>query len=129
LTPIGQEQINNSSNIPFAIYCPERFKVDSPVAPKAFNEEIQNRCQITYEYGRVNPWRIVSSKTWASEWPAYSQDYTAIRTKAVMGQISMDEYRNYVLSLRNDPIIRQAAEEFTASRNEFFPEGNLTLGR
>jgi hypothetical protein len=46
-----------------------------------------------------------------------------------MGQIGMDEYKQYIMSLRADPIIRKAAEEFTASRNEFFPNGNLELGR
>ena len=129
LTEIGQQQINNSSNIPFAIYCPEWFKVDSPVAPKAFNEEIRGRVQIMYEYGRVNPYQVIASETWSTEYGAIRNDFEAMRAKAISGAIPMDEYRAYVAQMRQDPIVIQAAEEFTASRNSFFPEGNLKLGR
>ena len=129
LTEKGALEVNNSANIPFAIYCSEWFKVDSPVAPKAFNDMMHERVQIMYEYGRANPWQILRSDTWSAEWPMYNEDFVAMRTKAISGLITMDEFRAYQQSLREMDFVKLAADEFTASRAEFYPDGNTKLGK
>lgn len=128
LTELGTTQIQNDTNVTFAIYCDEWFKVDSPTAPEEFNQMIRDRSQIMYEYGRVNPWQIIRSDTWSSEWPVYQQDFESTRVKAITGAITMDEFRAYQQQLLNEPFVSDAIEEFTASRNEFFPNGNVTYG-
>lgn len=129
LTETGALQVNNSANIPFAIYCSEWFKVDSPVAPHEFNVETREMASKIYDYGRVNPWNVLQSDTWSAEYPTYKLDFEAMRTKAITGAITMDEFRAYQQTLLADPLVQQAVEEFTASRNNFFPDGNTKLGK
>ncbi|HML46438.1 MAG TPA: hypothetical protein PKE04_06785 [Clostridia bacterium] len=129
LTELGALQVNNSANIPFAIYCSEWFKVDSPVAPYEFNLETRDMASKIYAYGRVNPWNVLKSDTWSAEYPTYRLDFEAMRTKAITGAATMDEFRAYQQTLLSDPLVQQAIEEFTASRNEFFPDGNTKLGK
>lgn len=129
LTEIGALQVNNSANIPFAIYCSEWFKVDSPVAPYEFNLETREMAAKIYPYGRVVPWSVLQSDTWSSEWPTYRLDFEAMRTKAITGAITIDEFRAYQAQLLREPAIQTSIDEFTASAQNFFPDGNAKLGR
>jgi len=129
LTEKGAKEINNSTNIPFAISAQEWFKVDSPIAPKEYNDMVRKEAAVTYEYGRVNPWRVLVSDTWNKEWPKVDQEFNTMRTKAITGAISIAEFADYQAKLRASPALLPAAKELAAARKEYFPDGNNKYGR
>ncbi len=129
LTEKGAKEINNSTNIPFAIAAREWFKVDSPIAPREYNEMVRKEAAVTYEYGRVNPWRVLISDTWVKEWPKFDQEFNTMRTKAISGAIPIQEFADYQAKLRANPALQPAFKEFAAARKEYFPNGNTKFGR
>ncbi|MCR8632036.1 extracellular solute-binding protein [Paenibacillus radicis (ex Xue et al. 2023)] len=87
-------------------------KVDNPGAPKEYVE--QKRKEVA-EYEKIGVYNIFTwliSNEWVDTWPKYSNEWQSMMTKAIVGQISMDEYKTYVSKLNNLPEFKQAYKEF-----------------
>lgn len=87
-------------------------KVDNPGAPKEYNEQKRKEVADYERLGVYNIFTWLISNTWVNTWPKYSAEWNAMMTKAIVGQISMDEYKAYVAKLNNLPEFKQAYKEF-----------------
>jgi len=120
LTELGVKQVTANANHVFAMAFNNEMKVVNPAAPKAYNDAKLQSVQVFAEVGKLNPFQIINSETWTNIWPAYEGEWQSMVIKAIVGQISMDEYRAYVDNLNNKPEFRQAYKEFAEAYQQFF---------
>jgi len=112
LTEQGVKQVTTNANQVFAMAYNNKMKVINPSAPKAYNDAVLEQVQVFTEVGKINPFSIISSDTWTEHWPKFEAEWQSMVIKAIVGQISMDEYRGYVDGLNNRPEFKQAYKEF-----------------
>ena len=116
-TEEGTNEVTNSCLQCFVTATNEWAKVDSKAADKAYNDETREQMSVLYDYGAselMDWWRVLQSTKWSSIWTEYQDEYNAMETRAVSGQISMDEFREYQKSLREMPEFQEAFQEFAA---------------
>ena len=126
LTEKGEQEVTNSFNAPFIFASNEYAKVDSPLADKAFNESTRETMRQLYtmggEGGKIDKFRVLQSDTFTQIWGEYKDEFASMETKAITGEISMDEFRKYQKQLCENPDFKQAFQEFAQSHVEFFGE-------
>lgn len=111
-TELGRREINITT-AQFVVLYPDRWmKVNNPSAPKAFNDELKKKLEVVEQVGKYRIHEVITSEKWLKEWPKYSQEWESMRTKAIIGQIGMDEYRAYVDKLNNMTEFKAAYQEF-----------------
>jgi putative aldouronate transport system substrate-binding protein len=94
-------------------------KVDSASALREYNLAKRAACENYDEIGNVNIFGSLKSETWASEWPKYKEEFESLETRLVVGQISMDQFKQYVSKLRDDPAMKKAYLELAQSYENF----------
>lgn len=103
------------------------MKLINTSAPKEFNDKIISAALTYLEPEaniKINPFRAVYSPTWATVWPKYEDTYKTNTVKAIVGEMSIDEYRQYIHNLRSQEDMKQCWQEFAKSYAELFPNGN-----
>ncbi|WP_207953174.1 extracellular solute-binding protein [Paenibacillus agricola] len=96
-------------------------KVINNAAPQEWNEQMKKNAETLYDaHYAIDPFRVIRSETWLREWPKAQDDYISIRTQAIMGIISMNDYESYVQRLREQPVYKQAFQEFAESYRLMF---------
>jgi len=120
MTEIGLKEIQSFTNDPFTIKRNEWDKVDSPLAPIEVDLANREKVKVLYDILSVDPFRIIRSDTWTAEWPKHADEFETKRTEAIMGKITMDQYREYIEGLRNDPMLKKAFLELAESYKEYF---------
>jgi putative aldouronate transport system substrate-binding protein len=119
LTELGAKEINNSNTQCLVMPHQKWSKVDSLGAPDAFNVKIREIMSIQLEIGKVGLFQfLLKSNTWTKEWGKYVDEFTAMRAKAVIGSITLDEFKNYLDTLEKKPEIHTAFKEFAESYKE-----------
>lgn len=114
LNELGREQIQVTALNPITPRFTQWGKVHSPTASAAENAALEEVAKLYGEHGKVNPFRWLYSETWLEVWPDYDNEFKSMVTRAVVGQISMEQFDQYVEGIRNDPRIRQAFQEYAA---------------
>lgn len=103
------------------------MKLVSTSAPKEFNDKIV-AAGLTYLEPeaniKINPFRAINSPSWATVWPKYESTYKTNTVKAIVGEMSIDDYRQYIYDLRSQADLKQCWQEFAQSYAELFPNGN-----
>ncbi|MFE5318429.1 extracellular solute-binding protein [Paenibacillus sp. NPDC056579] len=120
MSDIGLKEIQSFTNDPFTIKRNEWDKVDSPLAPIEVDLANREKVKVTYTALTVDPFRIIRSATWSAEWTKHVDEFEKKRTEAIMGRISMDDYKKYIEGLRNNPGLKKAFVELAASYKEYF---------
>ncbi|MFC6334364.1 extracellular solute-binding protein [Paenibacillus septentrionalis] len=120
LTELGTKQVTTNANQVFPLAYNNEMKVLNAAAPKAYNDAKMEAVKDFSEVGKINIFSVISSDTWTAEWPKYQAEWESNVIKAIVGQISMDEYEAYVASLVSKPEIKQAFQEFAAQYKEKF---------
>ncbi|MCU6790892.1 extracellular solute-binding protein [Paenibacillus sp. WQ 127069] len=114
LTDIGKKEINVDVN-QFMVLAEDKWlKVVHPQAPKAWNDAKKAQME-KYEVekvGKVRLEEVLLSDTWLKIWPKYLDEWTAIRTKTIIGETSLADYKAYVEKLNNMPDFKKAYKEF-----------------
>ncbi|TVY09206.1 extracellular solute-binding protein [Paenibacillus cremeus] len=107
---------------PIALYYDKYGKIVTPTAPKEYNDAKikQVESQGYFEKGLISPFSVINSATWIATWPKFEQEWTSMAVKAVVGQISMDEYKAYVKKINDDPNIKKAYQEFAKDYKETY---------
>ncbi|WP_240416038.1 extracellular solute-binding protein [Paenibacillus periandrae] len=107
---------------PIALYYDKYGKIGSPAAPKEYNDAKikQVESQGYFEKGKISPFAVISSVTWTATWPKFEQEWTSMSVKAVVGQISIDEYKAYIKKINDDPNIKKAYKEFAQDYKETY---------
>lgn len=121
MTELGSKEINVTSKGAGVLNYGKWAKVDAANGTKAYNEAKRAEVADFDEIGSVVFMSHALSDTWTQIWPMYEEEYTSMATKAIFGQISMDELRAYVLELRELPEMKQAFQELAAYYNELNP--------
>lgn len=126
LNDLGTEQINTTSMQPFTPGYKKWAEVHYPGASKEENLAKQEEVAGYEKLGKQNPFDWLYSSTWVDVWPNYQSEFDSKVTQAIVGDISMDDFRAYVEGLRNDAQIKQAFLEF-AEAYEPYKERELQL--
>ena len=124
-TDAGNEEVTNSCMQAFICATNEWAKVDSKAATKEYNEETREIMSVLYDFGAdklMDWWKVLQSQTWSETWTEYKDDFEAMETKAVSGQITIDEFKDYQASLREMPEFQQAFQEFAEHYASFQTE-------
>ncbi|TDF92750.1 extracellular solute-binding protein [Paenibacillus piri] len=119
LTELGMKEVNVTSLQPLALAEDRWSKVNNPSAPKAYNDAKKKQVEIYEKIGMKNQFEWLVSDTWTSTWPKYDSEFKTKQTQAIVGQITMDEFKAYVEKLRKTPELKKAFQEFTAAEKEF----------
>ncbi|MCU6791410.1 extracellular solute-binding protein [Paenibacillus sp. WQ 127069] len=120
MTDIGLKEIQSFTNDPFTIKRNEWDKVDSPLAPIEVDLANREKVKPLYKELTVDPFRIIRSTTWTAEWPKFADEFEKKRTEAIMGIITMDQYKQYIEGLRNNAVLKKSFVELAASYKEYF---------
>jgi len=102
------------------------MKLISTSAPKEFNDKIIAAAKTYLEPEaniRLNHFRAINSDSWAKVWPLYQKTYEENTVKAIVGSMSMDDYRKYISELRSQDDMKKCWQEFAAHDAQLFPEG------
>jgi|GEM_PF-266833 len=102
------------------------LKLYSTGAPKEFNDKIKAAALTYLEPDaniRINHFRAINSESWATVWPKYKSKYEENTVKAIVGEMSIDEYRDYIHNLRSQPDMKQCWQEFAKHDALLFPDG------
>ncbi|SFM27323.1 putative aldouronate transport system substrate-binding protein [Paenibacillus sp. 1_12] len=119
LTEQGTKEVNVTSLQPLALSFDKWVKVNNPSAPKAYNDAKKKEVEVYEKIGAKNPFSWLTSATWTSVWPKYDSEFKTMQTKAIVGQISVDEFKTYVEKLRKTPELKKAFQEFAEAEKEF----------
>ncbi|HEY5560259.1 MAG TPA: hypothetical protein VIK72_00635 [Clostridiaceae bacterium] len=120
LTAQGIKEVNVTSKGAGVLAYSKWGKVWSASAPKAYNDAKEKEVGIYDEVGKINLFNnTLISTTWGQTWPKFDDEFTAMQTKAVVGQISMAEFKTYVKKLNDNPDLQKAFKEFAQSYKDF----------
>ncbi|MDO5424908.1 MAG: extracellular solute-binding protein [Eubacteriales bacterium] len=114
-TDAGNDEVTNSCMQAFICATNEWAKVDSKAASKEYNDETREIMSVLYDFGAdelMDWWKVLQSPTWSAAWTEYQDDFDAMETKAVSGQITIEEFKEYQASLREMPEFQEAFQEF-----------------
>ncbi|TBL80126.1 extracellular solute-binding protein [Paenibacillus thalictri] len=121
LTDLGKKQVTaNGTGAIFPLAYNNKMKVLNPAAPKAYNDAKMKSVEEYAKVGKFDPFSIINSNAWIASWPKYSTEWQSMVIKAIVGQISMDEYKAYVDKINNSPDFKKAYQEFAADYKEKF---------
>ena len=97
------------------------MKVGSPQAPSEYNKQMRETFDSwnVDEIGTIDPFNVATSETWNKVWPKYINEWSAYATKAIIGQITIEEYQAYVDTLNNMPEFKTAYQEFAEAYESF----------
>ena len=100
------------------------MKTDATAAPAEYNMKQREYVDSWgfFEKGTLDPFTIATSEKWITLWPRYVNEWASTAVKAVIGQISMEEYEAYVAKLNENPDIKAAYLEFADSYKAVFGE-------
>lgn len=115
MTDLGKTEVSASGiQQPLPMMQNTWAKVVMPSAPKEYNDAKLAHVTPILSKAKINPFEVLNSPTWTKLWGKSLAEFNQKRTEAICGQISMDEYRNYVTNLRESPEAKQAFKEFAA---------------
>ncbi|MDB5085936.1 MAG: extracellular solute-binding protein family 1 [Bacilli bacterium] len=120
MTDVGNKEIGTSGQQPVPLTFNQWWKSYDAAAPKAYNDAIWQQVQHFSQDGTVNPFDYVVSDTWVNTWPKYNSDWNTKTVEAIVGKISMDDYKKYVDSLNNNPDFKKAYQEFKQFYDQFW---------
>lgn len=111
----GDVEIGTSVQQPLPLTYNDWWKIVDKNAPEEYNEQILEDTAHFDEIGKVNPFTFLQSDTWVDNWPRVQNEWETKVIEAIVGQISMEEFENYIDDLRNRPEFKEAFQEFSQS--------------
>lgn len=122
MTEQGNIEVGTSAQQPIPLAFNNWWKSYDKAAPKEYNDKIWEMVQNWDELGYYDPSEYVVSDTWTNTWPNYQNEWESKVVEAIVGRITMDEYRAYVDSLNSRPEFKQAYQEFRQFYDEFWAD-------
>ncbi|MFR7553283.1 MAG: hypothetical protein ACLUVB_11330, partial [Acutalibacteraceae bacterium] len=125
LTEEGKKVVNNSFYIPFTLATATYTKVNSPLAPAAYNLAMQDTVQeVDTLAAKIDGapfliFNIISSPTWSDYWALTQDEFNAFRADVVTGNKTIDAFRAYQQNLLESPEVAAATVEYKTSYDEF----------
>lgn len=119
LTEQGVKEVNTTSKGAGVLAYAKWGKVISASGNKAYNDAKIKEVENFDELGKIDPYRIISSDSWISTWPKHEPEFKSMVTKAIVGQIAMEELEAYVDKLNQLPEMRKAYLDMAAAYKQF----------
>jgi putative aldouronate transport system substrate-binding protein len=125
LTEEGKKDVNNSFYCPYTLATDMYGKVDSPLAPPAYNRETREMVKaIDTVVGNMGcaPFTffdIISSQSYANFWSLNSTEFNSNVADVITGKKPISEFRAYQQRLLRDPLVQEGMKEFKQSWDEF----------
>lgn len=119
LTEQGVKEVNTTSKGAGVLAYAKWGKVISASASKAFNDAKIAEVEVFDEIGKIDPYRVVTVESWINAWPQHDTEYKSMMTKAIVGQISLEDFDTYVAGLREQPALKQAFLDMAAAYKQF----------
>lgn len=118
LNELGAAQVTTTEKGVGCLTYGQWVKVDSSNAPLAYNLARREEVASFEDVGTVQYFGSMISETYSEYWSEYESEVDSMITQAICGEISMEEYREYMAGLRADPLFKQMFQEFAASYND-----------
>ncbi len=99
------------------------MKLFNQSAPKEFNDKVISTVSNYADIGRVNHFRAINSKSWSTVWSKNQSTFEENTILAVCGEMSMEDYKQYVVDLRSQDDMKACFKEFAENDGMLFPEG------
>lgn len=120
MTDQGKKEINNTTIEPFVLKFDPWSKTDSPIAPHEVNLQNREMVKPELEAGKVDPFSVINSSSWVTQWPKFEGEFTTVRTEAIIGKITMEQYKAHIEELKAKSEFTQAYKEFAESYKSLF---------
>ena len=125
LTDEGKKDVNNSFMSPYILATDMYGKVDSPLAPPAYN--LANRKMVKemdveaakLGHAPFNAFDIISSNSWAQFWALNENEFMSVVVDVITGKKSVNDLRTYQQRLLKDPLVQASMKEFKQSWDGF----------
>ncbi|NHN29012.1 extracellular solute-binding protein [Paenibacillus agricola] len=112
LTDLGKKEITVDTIAATTPAYSKWGKVSYAGASKADNDAKQKEMEIYEKVGKTDVFGYLYSPAWIDVWPTYEKELQSMRIKAVVGQITMEQYKQYVDKVNADPKVKKAYQEF-----------------
>lgn len=99
------------------------MKLFNQSAPTEYNEKVISTVANYADIGRVNHFRAINSPTWSTVWAKNQSTFEENTILTVCGEMSLEDYKQYVLDLRSQDEMKQCFKEFAENDAMLFPEG------
>ncbi|MCP1182376.1 hypothetical protein [Paenibacillus sp. 1781tsa1] len=119
LTEQGVKEVNTTSKGAGVLAYAKWGKVISASGDKAYNDAKIKEVENFDEIGKIDFYRVITSEAWRETWPKYSDEYSSMLTRTIVGQTSVEQFRAYVDQLNNQPDIKQAYQEMAKAYDQF----------
>ncbi|MBD2844363.1 extracellular solute-binding protein [Paenibacillus sp. IB182496] len=119
LNDLGREEINTTSKGAGVLAYAKWGKVESASGSKEYNDAKKESVAHFDEVGKIEPKTGLNSDKWLTEWAKHSSEWQAMVTRAIVGQIPMEEYRAYVEELNELPAMQAAFDELAEEYEAF----------
>jgi putative aldouronate transport system substrate-binding protein len=119
LTELGTKEVNTTSKGAGVLGYVKDGRVMNFSATKAYNDAKIEEVKQFDKVGKVDPSSFSVSETWLKTWPKYQKEFDSMVTQAIVGQISINDYKAYVDKLNNMPDFKLAYKEFAESYKSF----------
>jgi putative aldouronate transport system substrate-binding protein len=94
-------------------------KVISASGDKAYNDAKIAEVEHFDEVGKISPNTYTATESWINAWPKYESEFSAMYTKAVVGQIPMSEFEAHVDWINEQPDIKKAYLDMAEAYKNF----------
>lgn len=125
LTEQGKAEVTNSFYGPFTLATNLYDKVDSPLAPAAYNLEVREMAKTVDKAAEMIPgspfkfFGIIKSNAWSAYWAVKKVEFDAFVADTICGRHTIDELRAYQAEIKADPEVQKAFKEFKQSYDDF----------
>ncbi|NHN31476.1 extracellular solute-binding protein [Paenibacillus agricola] len=122
ITELGSKEVTASTiGLSVLSYKDSKWgKIVSRSAPKEYNDAKINETKDYEKSGTMNPFSVIISNKWVEVWPTYESEWKTMSNRMIVGQISVEEYKQYVEKITNLPDLKQAFKEFAQAYKDFF---------
>ncbi|WP_254639104.1 extracellular solute-binding protein [Cohnella sp. GbtcB17] len=121
LTEQGVKEVNTTSKNAGVLATQKWGKVISASGDKAYNDAKIAEVQNFGEIGSIDPFAYLISDTWNDVWAKYQNEWKSMVTQAIVGQITMDQYKQFVDKINNLPEAKKAYKEFAENYKAMNP--------
>ncbi|MGF7050587.1 putative aldouronate transport system substrate-binding protein [Paenibacillus sp. DS2015] len=117
----GVKEVNTTSKNAGVLAAMKWGKVISASGDKAYNDAKIAEVETYAEVGSIDPFNYLISDTWNEFWSKYENEWKSMVTQAIVGQITMEDYKKFIDKLNNIPEAKKAYQEFAAQYKALNP--------
>ncbi|MBM0066409.1 extracellular solute-binding protein [Alkalicoccobacillus gibsonii] len=111
LNELGEQEINTTAKGAGVLAYAMWGKVESASGSKEYNDAKKEQVEHFDEIGTIDPMTGLHSDAWLNEWAKHVNEWETMVTRVIVGQISIEEYEDYIESINNSPAMMEAFSE------------------